>query len=276
MKKLLVLSLLLLSTGAIAQSGQARGCRVLIGEDWIPMGATTVGSCLKYAEAAATPGDRQFAQFDGVQLSYKDGQSSQSTDGGKTWQPVRSSQGSVGALNTLRAGSEEGSPAAPKAISPSTEKSISARQPSPQRAADSGAGNSMMPDLEAPIPLDDSAPTLPAGSRDAQMAPAAPVRRYRPQPSATASAPGPVETGAGLADLEADTSSIPRGCQVHIGNNWQVTPVTSAAACGRVLISAAEKSGAKSSQAYWAGTYLFYSSNKLFRSTDGNSWTRLK
>lgn len=275
MKRLLALSLMLISAGAMAQNSSGKGCRVLIGEDWIPMGATTISGCLKYAEAAATPGERQFAQFGSTQLSYKDGQSFQSNDDGKTWQPIRgSSEGSVGSLNTLRSGPEEGDKQNGKTEAASTPA------PAPTRAAQATPSTPVMPELEAPVPLDDTAPAAPAGSRSAQVAPPAPAMPYRPEPTmpsaAAPSASAPYTPPSSGSAADQINQSVPRGCQVHIGEKWQVTPVSSVEECGRVLVNMAQKSGAKSSQAYWAGNYLFYTNGQLYHSTNGQDWHTLR
>lgn len=283
MKKLLSLCLIFLAAPAMAQEAAGKGCRILIGEDWIPMGATTVSGCLKYAEAAATPGERQFAQFDAINLTYMDGKSFQSTDGGKTWQAIQSSSGtSVGALNTLRTGPAEPSAAPPaKSVAPPPAVAAAPAAPAPAAALPASppapaAAAPVMPDLEAPVPLADSAPAAPQGSQSAALAAPAQAPLHRSAPAAPAApAPAPAAPAAQETAAPALTPSVPSGCQVRVGERWQVVPVASVEECGRVLINIASKAQAKSSQAYWSGNYLFYSNRQLFYSTNGNDWLQL-
>ncbi|SEP93242.1 hypothetical protein SAMN04488038_102254 [Solimonas aquatica] len=285
MKRFLALALALTSVQAFAQDAAGKGCRVLIGEDWVVMGATSISSCLKYAEAAATPGERQFAQFGAVNLAYKDGQSYQSTDGGKTWQPIRSDGGgSIGALNTLRTGpAPAAEPAERKPGEDASRPAAVAATPSPAPVATpppAPAAAPVMPDLEAPVPLGDVPAPAPAGSQSVPMAPPAAAKPYRPAPpapapAAAAAAPTPAAAPSTGFSTPQAAPGTPRGCQVHVGDKWQVTPVGSLAECGRVLINVAQKAGAKSSQAYWSGNYLFYSGGQLYTSTNGQDWSTL-
>lgn len=130
-------------------------------------------------------------------------------------------------------------------------------------------GTAAIPELEAPIPLDQSAPADPVNSTSAPMAPAAPAQPYRPQPDNESRAAAPAASGRAVTEIN---QNVPRGCQVQIQEQWKVTPVPNMAECGRLLIKSVGKSGAKSGQAYWAGNYLFYTNQQLYHSTNGQDW----
>ena len=93
---------LLVAGPAVAQSG-SQECTVLVAKEWIAMGATSLNGCLKFADEAATPGERQFAKFGAAHLKVQDQQHFLSVDGGNTWEPVisQSADARFGSLNVL-------------------------------------------------------------------------------------------------------------------------------------------------------------------------------
>ncbi|HZP11111.1 MAG TPA: hypothetical protein VFB36_01685 [Nevskiaceae bacterium] len=95
-------------TGALLVSGpaftqDAQECRVLVGKEWIQMGTTTLAGCFRFADEAATPGERQFAKLGGMFLKVMGDQHFQSPDGGNTWEAVASTAPAEGfqSLNVL-------------------------------------------------------------------------------------------------------------------------------------------------------------------------------
>jgi len=101
MKAALFTALALIAAPALAQDTQE--CRVLVGKEWIQMGTTTLAGCFKFADEAATPGERQFAKLGTTFLKVAGEEHFQSYDGGNTWQTVASSapQGGFESLNVL-------------------------------------------------------------------------------------------------------------------------------------------------------------------------------
>ena len=101
MRLAVVGGLLFLSIAARAQ--EAQECRVLVGKEWIAMGTTTLGGCLKFADEASSPGERQFAKLGETFLKVQGEEHLQSSDGGNTWQPIASSAPTQGfqSLNVL-------------------------------------------------------------------------------------------------------------------------------------------------------------------------------
>lgn len=109
MKYMLAVSLILLSTVAAGQ--QTEECRVLVGKEWIAMGTATLAGCFRFADEAATPGERQFAKLGNAFLKSQGDQHFQSFDGGNTWEPVANSAPTSGfeSLNVLEAPQGEAS-----------------------------------------------------------------------------------------------------------------------------------------------------------------------
>ena len=101
MKKTIALALLLAAPAAFAQ--EAQECRVLVAKDWIAMGTTTLSGCLKFADEAATPGERQFAKLGETFLKVQGVDHFQSSDGGNTWAAISAAPpaGGFDSLNVL-------------------------------------------------------------------------------------------------------------------------------------------------------------------------------
>lgn len=115
MKAAILAGALLVSGTVFAQD--ADECRVLVGKEWIQMGSTTLAGCFKFADEAASPGERQFAKLGGMFLKVQGDQHFQSPDGGNTWDPVASAAPAQGfeSLNVLEpAQGEEGALASPQ------------------------------------------------------------------------------------------------------------------------------------------------------------------
>lgn len=244
MKKQLAAGLLLVCGGADAATPSVQ-CRVKIGEDWIPLGATEVQSCLKYAEAASSPGEAQLAEFGSVSFTFRDGQYSRSTDGGRTWQPFSPHEGgaSVSALSILRE--------TPKPESP---------EPSAKERKETGAAGAATAvakgQSEPPEPFPD--PASAATSTD--------------DPGHDAET---LADNAGSDEAAGDAPSF-RGCQLRVGANWQVFPTPTLVACGRLLAHRARQNSQSTGQAYWGDRFLFYSMDVLFQSADGEDWQELQ
>jgi len=100
----------------IASSQDSNECRVLVAKEWVSMGATSLGGCLKFADEAATPGERQFAKFGETFLKVQNAEHFQSADGGNTWDSVASSQPAAGfsSLNQLQPPENEMTQLAPE------------------------------------------------------------------------------------------------------------------------------------------------------------------
>jgi hypothetical protein len=101
MRAAILAGALLVSVPVVAQ--QTEECRVLVGKEWVQMGATTLEGCFKFADEAATPGERQFAKLGNTFLKVQGNQNYQSSDGGNTWEPVASAAPAAGfqSLNVL-------------------------------------------------------------------------------------------------------------------------------------------------------------------------------
>jgi hypothetical protein len=87
-----------------ASGQEEQECRVLVAKDWIVMGAASEAGCLKFADEAATPGERQFAKVGETFLKVQGGQRFRSIDGGNTWEPIVAAQAttSFDSLNVLK------------------------------------------------------------------------------------------------------------------------------------------------------------------------------
>jgi len=104
MKKLFAMLVPALVCSPIYAQDGLQECRVLVAKEWIAMGATTLAGCLKFADEAATPDERQFAKVGETFLKIEGGVHFQSSDGGNTWEPLMAQQGAVGfsSLNVLQ------------------------------------------------------------------------------------------------------------------------------------------------------------------------------
>jgi hypothetical protein len=102
-KILLALALVCLPASALAQQAPEE-CRILFAKEWIPMGATSLSGCFRFADEAASPGERQFARLGDRYLKVEAEQHFQSADGGNTWEPVITEQpaAAFGTLNVLQ------------------------------------------------------------------------------------------------------------------------------------------------------------------------------
>lgn len=121
MKNVLLMCLLLCASPLGAQ--QSQECTVLVAKEWISMGAASLNGCLRFADEAATPGERQFAKFGAVHLKVQGLEHFLSADGGNTWEPIvaQSAQASFGSLNVLQ-------PSDGPVVSPSTPPEVSAHR----------------------------------------------------------------------------------------------------------------------------------------------------
>jgi hypothetical protein len=101
MKAAILTGLMLIAAPALAQ--EAQECRVLVGKEWIQMGTTTLSGCFRFADEAASPGERQFAKLGETFLKVSGEEHFQSYDGGNTWEAVASSAptGGFQSLNVL-------------------------------------------------------------------------------------------------------------------------------------------------------------------------------
>lgn len=241
--------LLLLCSGAAPSAIAESSCRILIGDEWIAMGVNALNSCLKYAEAAASPGERQVAEFDAQRFSYLDGRYFTSNDGGSSWQDFEpfDSVGQISALNTLQGADGVTGKETPGSKADETPGASAAGGESPVPVA-AVEGSASVDGAAAPSPLDGDA-----------SVPASAGAERTPDP---ATHPAPRE----------DAHAI--GCQIRTGEAWFVVPAASLQACADMLVRKIGD-GVASGQAYWGGNYLFYSEERLYESPDGRSWQEL-
>ena len=85
----------------VAAADDAPLCRIKIGDDWVTMGAESQASCLKFAQSAALPDERQLSEFGGQQFAYEDGRLSTTRDGGRTWVDLSVEQDTVDPMQSL-------------------------------------------------------------------------------------------------------------------------------------------------------------------------------
>lgn len=92
MKKTMLICMALAAGAAGASDGTAQECRVLVAKEWIVMGTTSLDGCLRFADEAASPDERQFAKLGDTYLKVQAQEHFQSRDGGNTWEPLRPAQ----------------------------------------------------------------------------------------------------------------------------------------------------------------------------------------
>lgn len=115
------------------------------------MGATTEAACLKFAEAAAAPGERQLAEFGSARLVYDGGRFFRSDDGGQQWHEVSPSSGAatMRTLNRLSGYPQAGA----AVVSEQTPAGTNAAEPArPQPPAAVGAPVSIPVPGTEPVP----------------------------------------------------------------------------------------------------------------------------
>jgi hypothetical protein len=101
MNKVAAACLMLLSSSlSFAQEQALQECSLLVARAWIAMGATSFSGCLKFAQAEASQGERQFAKFGSTYLQIQGDSYFQSVDGG-TWEPVTPAD-SAAPVSTLK------------------------------------------------------------------------------------------------------------------------------------------------------------------------------
>jgi hypothetical protein len=255
MKRSALILLLLWSFHAYALEGQeGHGCRVLIEQNWIAMGASSLSACYKVAEAAASPGERQIAAFNATLIAYDNGRYFRSKDNGQTWLEVHlaSGQRAITSLNVLQ----------PDTAHPETElvpDEQPAAPPSPVEPPPANSASSAQPPPSVEKNADSQTSKTPVVIATQQDVPGSPE-------VATVAAP----TGVQAVGAEM------QGCQMNVGGKWQDYPTSSVETCGRRLISAIAKAGAKSGQGYWMGNYLYCEGNVLYQSRDGDHWQPLQ
>lgn len=273
MKRFLAVGFLLVSSAVMAQAERpSRGCSILIGQNWIPMSAITINGCFKFAEAAATPGERQLAAFGSSTLAFKNGQYFLSNDGGNTWVNAhpRQTQTVMSSLNKLPS-PDETAAAAKKAKDDSRLVPDPPSMPAPVPVPAPVQAPAPVAVQQTPVPVPEQVPTPVSESAQTSLPAAAepvdvvPTKRPR---VTTQSAPGEIVPAA------PSTMQI---CQLKDGaDKWQRYPFATLEQCGAKLAEVTAQSGAKSGQAYWAGSYLFYSMQTLYQSPDGEHWLPLQ
>lgn len=262
MKRLLAASLLMLCGAAQAQ--QADVCRVKIGQDWIPMGASALQSCLQYAAAAASPGERQLADFGGQSFAYEDGHYFQSSDGGHNWQPFdpRDGGGQITALNVLR----KGPPAEQKPAKPEPKRVKKKTAPVVAVAK---------PDAIIEDQVSAESPTTLTATESAALATEAAIAEQASSPAAAAAIAAGSENALANRSPRVPPAVIAtpvRDCQINSGGGWQSVAASSLKACGELLVRRMSNSRGPVGRAYWGNQFLAYHGNTLYQSPDGRNW----
>src|SRR5436190_11594313 len=98
------LAVALAFAAAASPAQEPQECRVLVAKEWIAMGATSLSGCFRFADEAATPGERQFAKSGDTFLKVQGKDHFRSADGGNTWEPVTTTApaGGFSSLNVLQ------------------------------------------------------------------------------------------------------------------------------------------------------------------------------
>ena len=268
MKRFLVIGLLFVSSAVIAQTERpSRGCSVLIGRNWIPMSATSINGCFKFAEAAASPGERQIAAFGSSTLAFKNGQYFLSNDGGVTWVNAhpRQAQTAMSSLNKLPSSDDTagavktGSNAAGVVPEPS-----STPVPVQENAVASGAAE-VQPSTPATV--------VPTQIQEDAFAP---VEVPQSVPAASVQQAGSTQSAV-VAGTPSATSRVLKVCQLKDAEEkWHRYLTATINECGAKLADVTVASGAKSGQAYWNRQYVFYSGGVVYQSSDGDRWEPLQ
>ena len=284
-------ALLLALLMPVAAADESPLCRIKIGDDWVTMGAESQASCLKFAQSAALPDERQLSEFGGQQFAYENGRLTTTRDGGATWVALPADQDAVDpmqSLNVLRnaghAAAAAAAPASPLKPTATRVDVVAATAPSPAvtepaSAASTAAATAKSAPPAASAPTATSTPpasaaAAPATATVASTTPQTDVATTATQVAAKAApASDPDPAPAIVASLlDPVVSRDPAGCQVKTGADWSTSFTQRLSSCALLLIEAAKQSSATGHHAYWSGHYLFYAQPRLYHSTDSQTW----
>ena len=273
----------------VAAADDAPLCRIKIGDDWVTMGAESQASCLKFAQSAALPDERQLSEFGGQQFAYEDGRLSTTRDGGRTWVDLSVEQDTVDPMQSLNVLRDAGHAAAAAPASPlkptatrvdvvlAAAPSPAVTEPAPAASPAAATAKSAPPAASAPTATSTppaSAAATPVAATVASTTPQTDVATTAPQVAAKAApASDPEPAPAIVASLlDPVVSRDPAGCQVKTGADWSTSFTQRLSSCALLLIEAAKQSSATGHHAYWSGHYLFYAQPRLYHSTDSQTW----
>lgn len=283
----------------VAAADDAPLCRIKIGDDWVTMGAESQASCLKFAQSAALPDERQLSEFGGQQFAYENGRLTTTRDGGATWVVLPADQDAVDpmqSLNVLRNAGHAAAAAPASPLKPTATRVdvVVAAAPSPAvtelaPAASPAAATAKSAPPAASVPTATSTPpasaaaTPAAGALATRDAVADTVASTTPQTDVATTAPQVAAKAALASDpdpapaivaslLDPVVSRDPAGCQVKTGTDWSTSFTQRLSSCALLLIEAAKQSSATGHHAYWSGHYLFYAQPRLYHSTDSQTW----
>lgn len=282
-------ALLLALLMPVAAADDAPLCRIKIGDDWVTMGAESQASCLKFAQSAALPDERQLSEFGGQQFAYENGRLTTTRDGGATWVALPTDQDAVDpmqSLNVLRNAGHAAAAAPASPLKPTATRVdvVAAAAPSPAVTEPASAASTAAATAQSSPPATSpptatstppaSAAATPATATVVSTTPQTDVATTATQVAAKAApASDPDPAPAIVASLlDPVVSRDPAGCQVKTGADWSTSFTQRLSSCALLLIEAAKQSSATGHHAYWSGHYLFYAQPRLYHSTDSQTW----
>lgn len=180
---------LLLPTASFAQEG-VQDCHIYVADQWIAVGATSLGGCMELARSAASSNEWQYARLGQTDIAVKDGRFFRTADGGRSWYPVYgNAAGTLGFLNVLK------TPESPSPDEGQPQPDPAPASEPPAQASPSPAPTEVWRAQEQPMPEDTSRIGIPASD------PAAPVPAREPEytPSSAGTSYSPPSGSAGSA-----------------------------------------------------------------------------